>query len=130
MADAEAPATSATLYAVHQHVATRCGDVSAAFLACKAGDQNPEVCLKQGAAVTTCVVGLCAPRRLPHAPPRFSRPRVPRRGVRAAAAAARRPLPLRCPAAQHPPLRAAAGARRGSARLRRCTRLRIVRAAD
>ena len=61
MAEAEAPATSATLYAVHKHVAARCGDVSAAFMACKAADQNPEVCLKQGAAVTSCVVKLCAP---------------------------------------------------------------------
>ena len=61
MAEAEAPATSATLYAVHKHVASRCGDVSAAFMACKAADQNPEVCLKQGAAVTSCVVKLCVP---------------------------------------------------------------------
>jgi hypothetical protein len=79
MADAaEAPATSATLYAVHKHVASRCAGVSAAFLACKQGDQNPEVCLKQGAAVTGCVVGLCVPRSRPAR-------RVGRRGVMLAA---------------------------------------------
>ena len=68
MAEAEAPATSATLYAVHKHVAARCGDVSAAFMACKAADRNPEVCLKQGAAVTGCVVKLCAPGHTRRAP--------------------------------------------------------------
>jgi hypothetical protein len=107
MAEAEAPATSATLYAVHKHVGSRCGSVSAAFMACKAADQNPEACLKQGAAVTSCVVGLCAPA------PR--RRRAARRAARAGAARA----------AASPRSRA----RSGYARWRMAPRLRGARCA-
>lgn len=59
MSDTAAPAPSATLNAVHKHISSRCGAVSAAFLACKSGNADPEVCAKQGEAVTGCVVALC-----------------------------------------------------------------------
>lgn len=62
MAEAGAPAPSATLYATHKHIAARCAAASAAFLACKGRDANPEVCLKEGSAVTACVVSLCVHR--------------------------------------------------------------------
>ena len=61
--DAAPPAPSSTLHAVHKHISSRCGSVSAAFLACKAGNANPEACVKQGDAVTSCVVALCVPGR-------------------------------------------------------------------
>jgi hypothetical protein len=64
MAGDDAPAPSATLHAVHKHINIRCGGVSDAFLACKSGNANPEACVKQGDAVTSCVVALCViPRR-------------------------------------------------------------------
>jgi hypothetical protein len=56
-----APTPSATLNAVHKHVALRCARVNSAFMACKAADNNPAACLAPGEAVTSCVVELCAP---------------------------------------------------------------------
>lgn len=61
MADA-APTPSATLNAVHKHVARRCARVSSAFMACKAADAAPSACLVPGEALTSCVVELYATR--------------------------------------------------------------------
>ena len=47
---------SSMLFAVHKHLQTRCAAKTSAFLACKKQDQDPEKCLKQGAAMTGCLV--------------------------------------------------------------------------
>jgi hypothetical protein len=62
-----APPPSSTLSAVWKHIDSRCSQVSAAFMACKAADANPETCLKQGAAVTACAVELCGHTNLANA---------------------------------------------------------------
>lgn len=60
MSDEEARASavpaSAMLFAVHRHLQTRCAEKTSAFLKCKKGDQDPEKCLRQGAAMTGCLV--------------------------------------------------------------------------
>ena len=46
--------------AAHKYIGTKCAEQSKAFMACKAANQNPEACLSKAAAVTGCVVDLCA----------------------------------------------------------------------
>ncbi len=53
-----APPISAVLYAISKHIATKCSKQNKAFEECKRRDSNPELCLKQGDAVTGCVVDL------------------------------------------------------------------------
>ena len=53
--DHDAP-TSSVLFAVHKHLQGRCASKTSAFLACKKNDQDPEKCLKEGAAMTGCLV--------------------------------------------------------------------------
>ena len=55
MGDHDVP-TSSVLFAVHKHLRQRCAGKTAAFLACKKSDQDPEKCLKEGAAMTGCMV--------------------------------------------------------------------------
>lgn len=50
--------TSSVLFAVHKQLQRRCADKTAAFLACKKADQDPEKCLQAGAAMTGCMVDL------------------------------------------------------------------------
>ena len=58
-ADTPVPASS-VLFAVSKQIASACADKNRAFLACKKRDKNPEACLNEGDAVTSCVVDLCA----------------------------------------------------------------------
>lgn len=59
MSDGESPLpTSAVLMAISKHVAVRCGKVNRAYMHCKDKDANPESCLAEGDAVTSCVVDL------------------------------------------------------------------------
>lgn len=53
-----APPISAVLYAISKHIATKCSKQNKAFAECKQRDANPELCLQQGDAVTSCVVDL------------------------------------------------------------------------
>jgi NADH dehydrogenase (ubiquinone) 1 alpha subcomplex subunit 8 len=46
------------LTSISKHIAVSCAKENAAFIECKRQDRNPEVCLEQGAAVTTCVADL------------------------------------------------------------------------
>ncbi|OUS49029.1 hypothetical protein BE221DRAFT_59342, partial [Ostreococcus tauri] len=48
--------TSSVLFAVRKHAGRTCASHTAAFLACKRGDQDPETCLREGAALTGCLV--------------------------------------------------------------------------
>ncbi|KAL4539788.1 hypothetical protein Ndes2437B_g01860 [Nannochloris sp. 'desiccata'] len=50
--------TSAVLMAISKHIATRCSKVNRAYINCKENDANPEKCLKEGDAVTGCVIEL------------------------------------------------------------------------
>lgn len=52
------PPTSSVLLAISKHIAAQCGKQNRAFLECKGRDRNPEACLKEGDAVTACVVDL------------------------------------------------------------------------
>jgi NADH dehydrogenase (ubiquinone) 1 alpha subcomplex subunit 8 len=52
------PPTAAVLMSLSKHIAVRCAKVNRAYMACKANDANPESCLQQGDAVTTCVIDL------------------------------------------------------------------------
>lgn len=52
------PPTSAVLMSLSKHIAVRCSKVNKAYMACKDGDANPESCLAQGDAVTSCVIDL------------------------------------------------------------------------
>ena len=56
---------SAVLMSASKLIATECGGVSRAFIECKKRDPNPEACLPQGDAVTSCVIDLCANSALP-----------------------------------------------------------------
>lgn len=53
--DRETP-TSSVLFAVHKHLQRRCADKTSAFIQCKRNDENPEKCLKEGAAMTGCLL--------------------------------------------------------------------------
>ena len=58
-ADGQAPPpTSAVLMSLSKHIAVRCAKVNREYMACKAKDANPEACLEQGDAVTSCVIDL------------------------------------------------------------------------
>ena len=59
-----APPISAVLYAISKHIATKCSKQNKAFADCKQRDANPELCLEQGDAVTSCVVDLYEPYSL------------------------------------------------------------------
>lgn len=51
--------TSALLMAASKHVAVSCSKVNAAYIECKDRNHgNPSACLKEGEAVTGCVVNL------------------------------------------------------------------------
>lgn len=51
--------TSALLMAASKHVAVRCSKVNAAYIECKdRNNGNPSACVKEGEAVTQCVVDL------------------------------------------------------------------------
>jgi NADH dehydrogenase (ubiquinone) 1 alpha subcomplex subunit 8 len=52
------PPTSAVLMSLSKHIAVRCSKVNKAYMACKQNDANPEACLPQGDAVTSCVIDL------------------------------------------------------------------------
>ncbi|PRW57307.1 NADH dehydrogenase [ubiquinone] 1 alpha subcomplex subunit 8-B-like [Chlorella sorokiniana] len=52
------PPTSAVLMSLSKHIAVRCSKVNKAYMDCKANDANPEKCLAQGDAVTSCVIDL------------------------------------------------------------------------
>lgn len=54
----ETDATSALLFSVHKHLQAKCAGKSAAYLACKKGNQNPAACLEEGAKVTGCMLDL------------------------------------------------------------------------
>lgn len=53
--DASVPASS-VLFAVRKQLQRTCASKTAAFLACKKADQDPEKCLREGAAMTGCLV--------------------------------------------------------------------------
>lgn len=55
MANAE---PSAALMAAYKHIEARCSDKNAAFYRCKQRDQNPASCVREGDAVTHCVLDL------------------------------------------------------------------------
>ena len=55
-AENESAPTSSVLFASHKHLQTRCSSQTAAYLACKKGNQDPEMCLKEGAKVTGCML--------------------------------------------------------------------------
>lgn len=57
MTEATAP-TSAVLMSVSKHIAVRCQKVNKAYMDCKANDANPEKCLREGVAVTSCVLDM------------------------------------------------------------------------
>ncbi|EEH58307.1 uncharacterized protein MICPUCDRAFT_32079 [Micromonas pusilla CCMP1545] len=54
----ETSATSSVLFSVHKHLQSKCASRSAAYLACKKNDKNPEACLREGNAVTACMADL------------------------------------------------------------------------
>ncbi|KAK9822386.1 hypothetical protein WJX81_007040 [Elliptochloris bilobata] len=54
--DTGPPPTSAVLMSISKHIAVRCKKPNAAFIACKKVDRNPEACLSQGNAVTSCTI--------------------------------------------------------------------------
>lgn len=49
---------SSVLMSASKLIASECGGVSKAFVACKKGNPNPEACLREGEAVTGCVIDL------------------------------------------------------------------------
>ena len=59
MEDKEALPTSAVVMSISKHIAIRCHDQNRAFMMCKKADRNPEKCLKEGDAVTSCVIDMC-----------------------------------------------------------------------
>jgi NADH dehydrogenase (ubiquinone) 1 alpha subcomplex subunit 8 len=50
--------TSAVLMSLSKHIAVRCSKVNKAYMQCKDKDANPEKCLAEGDAVTSCVIDL------------------------------------------------------------------------
>ena len=54
------PPTSAVLMSISKHIAVRCKKPNAAFIVCKKEDRNPEACLSQGNAVTSCTIDVYA----------------------------------------------------------------------
>ncbi|KAI3438308.1 hypothetical protein D9Q98_000742 [Chlorella vulgaris] len=50
--------TSAVLMSLSKHIAVRCAKVNREYMSCKNADANPETCLAQGDAVTSCVIDL------------------------------------------------------------------------
>jgi antirestriction protein len=60
MADKESLRT-ATLYAIHKHIAVKCKECNAAWLKCKQDHADPKDCLQTGKEVIQCVNDLCAP---------------------------------------------------------------------
>lgn len=54
------PPTSAVLMSISKHIAVRCKKPNAAFIMCKKEDRNPEACLSQGNAVTSCTIDVYA----------------------------------------------------------------------
>jgi len=62
-ADAGPPPTSAVLMSISKHIAVRCKKPNTAFIECKKADRNPEACLRQGNAVTSCTIDVYAPPR-------------------------------------------------------------------
>lgn len=58
MADQEALPTSAVVMSIAKHIAIRCHDQNVAFMQCKKADRNPETCLKEGNAVSGCVIDI------------------------------------------------------------------------
>ncbi len=41
-----------------KHIAVRCAKVNREYMKCKDKDANPQTCLQQGDAVTSCVIDL------------------------------------------------------------------------
>ncbi|GMH45170.1 hypothetical protein BSKO_13127 [Bryopsis sp. KO-2023] len=58
MGETERLPASAVLMAISKHIAIRCRDQNKAFMDCKKLDRNPEKCLAEGDAVTSCAVGI------------------------------------------------------------------------
>eukprot|EP00894_Picocystis_sp_ML_P003660 jgi/Pico_ML_1/54177/g4589.t1 len=59
MAEAEAaPPKGAVLMSASKYIARSCKDANKAFMDCKARDLNPSACLKEGEAVTECLLKL------------------------------------------------------------------------
>eukprot|EP00899_Mesostigma_viride_P013241 jgi/Mesvir1/21918/Mv01975-RA.1 len=52
------PPNSFVLMAAAKHVAASCAAQNAGYIACKKQNADPQECLKQGDAVTTCVLSL------------------------------------------------------------------------
>ena len=52
------PPTSAVLLSVAKHVSFSCKNSNKAYLDCKHKDKNPQACLDQGDAVTSCTIDL------------------------------------------------------------------------
>lgn len=52
------PPTTAVLLAVAKHISFACAKTNKAYLECKQKDKNPEACLQQGEAVTSCAIDL------------------------------------------------------------------------
>jgi hypothetical protein len=53
---------TATLFAIHKHIAVKCRDCNAAWLKCKQEHADPKECISVGSDVLKCVHDLCAPR--------------------------------------------------------------------
>lgn len=59
MAEAEGtPPKGAVLMSASKYIARSCKDVNKAFMECKAKDLDPSACLKEGEAVTECLLKL------------------------------------------------------------------------
>lgn len=59
MAEAEGtPPKGAVLMSASKYIARSCKDVNKTFMECKAKDLNPSACLKEGEAVTECLLKL------------------------------------------------------------------------
>eukprot|EP00958_Prasinococcus_capsulatus_P008948 scaffold879_cov410-Prasinococcus_capsulatus_cf.AAC.33 len=54
--DSDAAISSSTLLCSWKHITASCGDKNEAWFRCKNNDRNPAACLKEGDAVTECVV--------------------------------------------------------------------------
>jgi hypothetical protein len=51
---------TATLYAIHKHIAVKCKDYNSAWLKCKEKNADPAKCISVGKDVMKCVTDLCA----------------------------------------------------------------------
>jgi antirestriction protein len=49
---------TATLYAIHRHIAVKCKECNAAWLKCKAEHADPKDCLSAGRDIMKCVTDL------------------------------------------------------------------------